>query len=101
MYSSPASMKWGDDPNNPEFSSFYYKAVRVYDETTAVFDRAFFGIKVSAKCNQDLSIRSQRSYHIRGILSYHTKSKESTFFLQGLKHIWDSDGTWTELSFIR
>ena len=101
MYSSPASMKWGDDPNNPEFSSFYYKAVRIYDETTAVFDKAFFGIRVSAKCNQDLNIHSQRSYHIRGILSYHTQGTESTFFLQGLKHIWDTDGTWTELSFIR
>ena len=100
MYSSPISLKWGD-VNDPESASFYYKAIRKYDETVSVFDKAFFGVTVSAKCNQDLKIRSQRSYKIRGILSYHTQDTESTFFLRGLKHIWDHDGTWTELDFIR
>lgn len=97
---SPTSLPWGT-PDNPECASYYYKAVKIYDEQTAVFDRAFFGITVTAKCNQDLDIHSQRTYKVRGILSYHSKSLNTSFFLRGLKHIWDSDGTWTELDFIR
>lgn len=97
---SPTSLPWGT-PDNPECASYYYTAVRVYDEHIAVFDKAFFGITVTAKCNQDLDIRSQRTYKIRGILSYHSKNLNSSFFLRSLKHIWDSDGTWTELDFIR
>lgn len=97
---SPTSLPWGT-PDNPECASYYYKVVKIYDEQTAVFDRAFFGITVTAKCNQDLNIRSQRTYKIRGILSYHSKNLNTSFFLRGLKHIWDSDGTWTELDFIR
>lgn len=97
---SPTSLPWGT-PDNPECASYYYKTVRVYDEQTAVFDKAFFGITVTAKCNQDLDIHSQRAYKIRGILSYHSKSLDTSFFLRGLKHIWDVDGTWTELDFIR
>lgn len=97
---SPTSMPWGT-PDNPECASYYYKVTKIYDEQTAVFDKAFFGITVTAKCNQDLNIRSQRSYRIRGILSYHSKSLSTSFFLRGLKHIWDSDGAWTELDFIR
>ena len=97
---SPTSLPWGT-PDNPECASYYYKAIRIYDEQTAVFDRAFFGITVTATCNQDLDIRSQRTYRIRGILSYHSKSLDTSFFLRGLKHIWDSDGTRTELDFIR
>ena len=97
---SPTSMLWGT-PDNPECSSYYYKVTKIYDEQTAVFDKAFFGITVTAKCNQDLNIRSQRTYRIRGILSYHSKSLNTSFFLRGLKHIWDSDGSWTELDFIR
>lgn len=97
----PTSMEWGDDPNNPKYACYYYKEIKVYDEHVAVFDRAFFGITVTAKCNQDLNIRSQRTYRLRGILSYHSKSLETSFFLRGLKHTWDSDGTWTELDFIR
>lgn len=97
---SPTSMAWGT-PDNPECASYYYKVTKIYDEQTAVFDKAFFGITVTAKCNQDLNIRSQRTYRIRGILSYHSKSLNTSFFLRGLKHIWDSDGSWTELDFIR
>lgn len=97
---SPTSLPWGT-PDNPECASYYYKAIKIYDEQTAVFDKAFFGITVTAKCNQDLSIHSQRTYRVRGILSYHSKSLSTSFFLRGLKHIWDSDGTWTELDFIR
>lgn len=97
---SPTSLPWGT-PDNPECASYYYKVVKIYDEQTAVFDKAFFGITVTARCNQDLSIHSQRTYKIRGILSYHSKSLNTSFFLRGLKHVWDVDGTWTELDFIR
>ena len=97
---SPTSLIWGT-PDNPECASYYYKVTKIYDEQVAVFDKAFFGITVTAKCNQDLKIRSQRTYRIRGILSYHSKSLDTSFFLRGLKHIWDSDGSWTELDFIR
>ena len=97
---SPTSLPWGT-PDNPESASYYYRAVKIYDEQTAVFDKAFFGITVTARCNQDLAIHSQRSYKIRGILSYHSRNLETLFFLRGLKHIWDTDGTWTELDFIR
>ena len=96
----PTSLPWGTT-DNPECASYYYKAIKIYDETTAVFDKAFFGITVTAKCNQDLNVHSQRTYKIRGILSYHSKNLTTSFFLRGLKHIWDSDGTWTELDFIR
>lgn len=98
---SPTDLPWGD-PNDPNSASYYYKATKVYDENVAVFDRAFFGITVTAKCLLDLDIRSQRSYKIRGILSYHSKDNlETAFFLRGLKHVWASDGIWTELDFIR
>lgn len=98
--SSPTSLEWGT-PDNPRCASYYYKAVKIYDESVAVFDKAFFGITVTAKCNQDLDIISQRTYKIRGILSYHSKDLSTSFFLRGVKHIWDSDGSWTELDFIR
>lgn len=98
----PASLPWGT-PDNPRNASYYYKAIRYYEshDEQAVFDKAFFGITITAKCNQDLNIHSQRTYQIRGILSYHSKNLKSSYFLRGLKHIWDSDGTWTELDFIR
>lgn len=99
---SPTSLEWGvPGDNNPEHANYYYTAVKIYDEQTAVFDMAFFGITVTARCNQDLDIHSQRTYRIRGILSYHSKSLNTSFFLRGLKHVWDVDGTWTELDFIR
>lgn len=100
---SPTGMEWGD-PNNPtpEDLCYYFKVKVKYDAETSVFDKAFFGITVSAKCNQDLDIKSQMAYKVRGILSYFNKNSfENLFFLRGLKHIWDSDGTWTELDFIR
>lgn len=96
----PTDLPWGT-PDNPECASYYYKEVKIYDENTAVFDKAFFGITVTAKCNQDLDVHSHRTYKIRGILSYNSKNLETSFFLRGLKHVWDSDGTWTELDFIR
>lgn len=98
--SGPTSMEWGT-PDNPECASYYYKVVQVFNEQTAVFDKAFFGITIEAKCNQDLDIHSQRTYKVRGILSYHSRNLESSFFLRGLKHTWYADGTWTELDFIR
>lgn len=98
----PASLPWGT-PDNPRNASYYYKRIEYHESFNeqAVFDKAFFGITVTAKCNQDLNIHSQRTYQIRGILSYHSKNLKSSYFLRGLKHIWDSDGTWTELDFIR
>lgn len=96
----PTSMKWGDS-NDPESASYYYREIEEFDEQTAVFDRAFFGITVTAKCNQDLDIHTCRTYKIRGILSYHSRNIDTAFFLRGLKHVWDRDGTWTELDFIR
>lgn len=99
----PTSMKWGDPKvKDPYTASYYYRCVEIYDEDTSVFDVGFFGVTVTAKCNQDLDIHSQRSYIIKGILSYRTEnSLESRFLLRGLKHIWDADGTWTELDFMR
>lgn len=96
----PTSLPWGT-PDNPRNASYYYVAVKHYEEHQAVFDKAFFGITANAKCNQDLNIRSQRTYKIRGLLSYHSKDLTSSFFLRSLKHIWDADGNWTELEFIR
>lgn len=99
---SPTDLEWGD-PTNPQpyMACYYYKISKIYDETQAVFDKAFFGISVNAKCNQDLNIHSHRTYKIRGVLSYFSKNLETSFFLRGLKHIWDSSGTWTELEFLR
>lgn len=102
LENGPSVMKWGT-PDDPYSASHYYKKVEYYENFNeqAVFDKAFFGITVTAKCNQDLLIHSQRTYRIRGILSYHSKNLTSSFFLRGLKHIWDCDGNWTELDFIR
>lgn len=97
---NPASLPWGD-PKDPNSASYYYKEIKKYDANVAVFDKAFFGITVTAKTLLDLDIKSQRSYKLRGILSYHSQDKETSFFLRGLKHIWDKDGCWTELDFIR
>lgn len=103
-YESYQSGDWGggentdtptkDSPNTPGLTN-------TPKSTPGVFDKAFFGIKVSAKCNQDLDIHSHRTYRIRGILSYYSKDSESLFLLKGLRHVWDSDGNWTELEFIR
>ena len=99
---SPTDLEWGDPQNpQPHMACYYYKISKIYDESQAVFDKAFFGINVTAKCNQDLDIHSHRTYKIRGILSYFSKNTETSFFLRGLKHIWDSSGTWTELDFVR
>lgn len=96
----PASFPWGT-PDNPRNASYYYKRIEYHENFNeqAVFDKHWFGITVTAKCNQDLNIHSQRAYAIRGILRYNVKGPTSMYFLQGLKHIWDSDGTWTELNF--
>lgn len=98
----PASLRWGT-PDNPRCASYYYKKIEYHESFNeqAVFDKHWFGITVTAKCNQDLDIHSQRTYRIRGILSYHSKDLKSSYFLRGLKHVWDSDGSWTELDFIK
>lgn len=102
MYGGPTNMQWGT-PDDPKCAAYYYKKIEYYENFNeqAVFDKTFFGITITAKCNQDLDIHSQRTYRIRGILSYHSKDLESSYFLRGLKHVWDADGNWTELDFIR
>lgn len=89
------------EDETPQFARYYYREIDVLDETTAVFDKAFFGITVTAVCNQDLDIHSQRSYSIRGLVRYSSSNKTGRYFLRGLKHRWDSDGPTTELDFIR
>ena len=89
------------EQESPEYARYYYKEVKHVDEGVAVFDRAWFGIEVAATVNQDLKIRSQRSYKLRGILRYDTSSHTDRYFLRSLRHIWDVDGTSTELDFIR
>lgn len=99
---NPASLPWGDPKKpDPNTASYYYKEIKKYDESIGVFDKAFFGITVKAKTLLDLDVRSQRRYTLRGILSYHSRNLQTSFFLRGLKHSWDSDGCWTELDFIR
>lgn len=104
--SGATSLPWSSgvkDPKDekPEYARYYYKTVRIVDEQQAVFDRAFFGITVTATCNQDLNIRSQRSYNIRGLVRYTSSDKTGRYFLRGLKHIWDTEGPITELDFIK
>ena len=89
------------EDETPEYVRYYYKVKMIVDEQVAVFDKAFFGIYVTATCMQDLDIRSQRTYPIRGIVRYSTNDKVGSYFLRGLKHIWSSDGATTELDFIK
>lgn len=101
----PTSLEWSNgatDPKDetPKFARYYYKSVKLIDEQVAVFDQAFFGITISATCNMDLDITSQRSYEVRGILRYGGKGSQGRYFLRGLKHIWDADGNSTELDLI-
>lgn len=51
---------------------YYYKLVKRVEADVAVFDQSFFGINISATVNQDLDIKTQRSYSIRGISRYNT-----------------------------
>ena len=100
----PFNIEWssGREPESPQFARYYYKAVtKPYDESVAVFDKAFLGIKIKARCNQDLDIHSQRVYNVRGILRYSSTEKTEGYFLRGLTHIWDADGTWTDLDMIK
>lgn len=102
----PSNLPWGDPKvPDPRTASYYYKEIQHYDDynkqCTAAYDHCFFGISVSARCNMDLDIHSQRSYMIHGVMSYHSKNLQSAFYLKGLKHIWDSDGCWTELEFMK
>lgn len=87
------------EDETPNFARYYYKITEQVDENIAVFDQVFFGITVSATCNQDLDIRSQRAYNIRGILRYNSTDKTGAYLLYGLKHIWDSSGPVTQLEF--
>jgi hypothetical protein len=102
--SDPTSLEWSSGVKNPEdespnFARYYYRIKEVYDEEMAVFDRALMGITVTATCAQDLRIRSQQVYNVRGILRYTSKTSEGKYLLMGLKHIWGSQGPITELEF--
>lgn len=102
--SGPSSMAWSSGAKTPEeespnFARYYYRVKEVYDEEMAVFDRAFMGITLSATCAQDLRIRSQRVYDVRGILRYTSRSSEGKYYLMGVRHIWGQGGPTTELEF--
>lgn len=100
-----ANLPWSSgcpaEQEKPEYARYYYRAVKKVDESVAVFDKAFFGITITASCNLDLDIRSQRSYDVRGICRYSSSDKTGSFFLRGLKHIWSKEGGITELDFIK
>lgn len=90
------------EKETPEYTRYYYKEVKRYDnEDVAMYDNAFFGIYLKARCNQDLNIKSQVSYNVRGILRYSSNNKTGRYFLRGLRHIWEKEGAITELDFIK
>jgi len=100
-----ANWKWSSgckiEDEDPHYARYYYKLVKRVEADVAVFDQSFFGISISATVNQDLDIKTQRSYSIRGISRYNTSGNTDRYFLRELTHVWDSDGTRTELDFIR
>lgn len=108
---NPQNFQWKehpDDPSpetNPRYAAYYYSVVKIVDEQTAVYDQAYQGLTVSASCNMDLNIRSQRVYRINGLMRWSSSSGNgsghASYFLQGLRHVWDSSGLRTELDFIR
>lgn len=92
-----------EDPEDedPHYARYYYRIVKVVDEEVAVFDTSFMGITLSATCNMDLNIQSQRCYAVRGILRYSSQGQQNTnYYLRGLRHVWDKSGTHTELDMI-
>lgn len=108
LYNGPANLKWKSDPSSdapetdPHYAAYYYTQKMILDEHNAVYDSAFRGITISASCNMDLNIRSQRSYRINGIFKWSSGGEpKATYFLRSLKHVWDSNGLRTELDFIR
>lgn len=108
IHSSPADFPWKSDPSSdapetdPNYAAYYYTAVTILDEQTAVYDQAYRGITVSASCNMDLNIRSQRAYRINGLFRWSSGGgTHGTYFLRALKHVWDSSGNRTELDFIK
>ena len=62
---------------------------------------SFLGIKIKARCNQDLNIHTQRVYNVRGILRYNSTDQVGKYYLMGLTHTWDGTGTWTDLEFMK
>ncbi len=96
--------RWSYDDDitkdDPTCTRYYYKTTKLTDENVAVFDKAFYGIFLTATVNQDLDIKSQRYYSVRGILRYSSNDTIGKYFLRGLKHIWGVDGATTELDLI-
>lgn len=107
MYSSPADFPWKSDPTaenelDPNYAAYYYTQVTTLDEQTAVYDQAYRGITITGSCNMDLNIRSQRAYRVNGIFRWSSGgTTQGTYFLRGLKQVWDSSGNRTELDFIK
>lgn len=77
----------------------FYKQVTIIDEDSAMYDQAFYGITITAETDGDIDIRSQKAYNVYGILRYSSKSREDRLWLYSLRHIWDSEGFITELTF--
>lgn len=100
----PFGVEWssGKEPESPLFARYYYRQVtKPLDENVAVFDMSFLGIKIKARCNQDLNIHTQRVYNVRGILRYNSTDQVGKYYLMGLTHTWDGTGTWTDLEFMK
>ena len=108
---NPQYFQWKKNPEDPSpetdprYAAYYYTQYKIMDEQTAVYDQAYQGLTVSASCNMDLNIRSQRVYRINGLMRWSSSSGNgsghASYFLQGLRHVWDSSGLRTELDFIR
>lgn len=98
-------LNWKDDaPPGTTFTeydlNYYYKEKFITDSKTSVYDQAYLGIDITATCNMDLNIKSQKVYPIRGIFRYSSANTvEDKYMLMGLKHIWNADGAITELEF--
>ena len=107
MYSSPSEFPWKSDPESetetdPNYAAYYYTQKVILDEQTAVYDQAYRGITITGSCNMDLNIRSQRAYRVNGIFRWSSGgTTQGTYFLRGLKQVWDASGNRTELDFIK
>lgn len=71
------------------------------DEDVSVYDQAFFGVTITATCRGSVHIRSQRTYKVEGVLRYGTRDASTRYWLYGLRHRWEEDGFWTDLTFKR
>lgn len=68
-------------------------------EDSAPYDNAFYGVTLTASCNGNIAIRSQRAYNIHGITLHATGLTSTRFWLYSMVHSWGSDGFKTEMTF--